>query len=548
MENAERSSNITEYMESLVVQEWKDFEWAYTKKDLLEQLGRVRQTEKSAKLYRTDRLKKSLNASGIRTDGLHGLLETESGIKQLKNRIEGSVIPEDAGEIERKLFGLLHKMYKSFPAPNNFMERLVRRLADEEFRSDSVRVAIVKQFMKHTSYQTEAVRKIVEGKLKAKYPDRKKFGPDTIISNIDESIFDEADTKPLLKLADDLSSGKFRTNGRTRKDLYMFAFAFGMTSSFGKDDLDYDARTDIEKNLFQDYYNDNLLRYISAAYKEDARRYEAEPSGAGINYKNFAEVIYLYYLNRVGMTAKEKIKQAESLIKECTGEGTESASGQRCRKTQFFRDICNESRVSGLNREEFKNFILENYTLPTGKRSSADITVDEETRTASENLYSIYNRILELAEETRTASKEPDSIYNRMLELCSDFSAKTMVNDYRIAMEEILMDYRDDEDFVLLIGNLDKKLDITKKIKDLQEHKNAHVTRADLIAAGFYYFQLKHIGYVEDESIISLQDIYEEFRDFMDTYLEQSRFQKLNPKNIFDMYVVSALYQTVNFG
>lgn len=85
-----------------------------------------------------------------------------------------------------------------------------------------------------------------------------------------------------LKLEDDLQSGNFRTNGRTRKDLYMFAFVFGMTSSFEKDDLEYDERTDIEKNLFQDYYTDNLLRHISDKYKKDSRRFDAEPSGAGI--------------------------------------------------------------------------------------------------------------------------------------------------------------------------------------------------------------------------------------------------------------------------
>lgn len=32
MENTEVKSNITEYMRSMAVQEWKEFEWAYTKK------------------------------------------------------------------------------------------------------------------------------------------------------------------------------------------------------------------------------------------------------------------------------------------------------------------------------------------------------------------------------------------------------------------------------------------------------------------------------------------------------------------------------------
>ncbi len=266
MENTEVRSNITDYMKSIAVQEWKEFEWAYTKKDLLEQLRQTCMTKKTSRLYRMERLEKSLKASGIKADDLRELLDTKNGEEKVRERIEDSFLPEDSKEIEKKLFAMLHKEYRSFPTSSNFMERLVkdpvRGLADEEFRKNSVRVAIVKQFMKYTTYQTAAVKKIVEKKLEEKFPEQKSLDLDTIISHIDESIFDEHSDKPLFKLADDLASGKFRTNGRTRKDLYMFAFAFGMTSSFGKDDLAYDERTDIEKNLFQDYYTDNLLRYI----------------------------------------------------------------------------------------------------------------------------------------------------------------------------------------------------------------------------------------------------------------------------------------------
>lgn len=551
MENAGVRSNITDYMKSMAVQKWKEFEWAYTKKDLLEQLRQTCMAKKSSRLYRMERLEKSLKASGIKTDGLRDLLDTNNGEEKVREWIEDSFLPEDSKEIEKKLFAMLHKEYRSFPASSNFMERLVkdpvRGLADEEFRKDSVRVAIVKQFMKYTSYQTAAVKKIVRQKLQNKFPEQTSFDLDEIISNIDESILDEYSDQPLLKLADDLASGNFRTNGRTRKDLYMFAFAFNMKYSF-EDDLEYDERTDIEKNLFEDYYTDNLLRYISDEYKKDARRFDAEPSGAGINYKNFAEVIYLYYLGKDGMSAKEKIKQAEALIKDCLEEGPSEENEFEFQKTRYFKDICNEEHFSRLSRDELKNFIRKNYKLPQGKRSSANVTIDEETRTASECLSFIYNKILELNGETEISLTDTDSVYQEILKSYSEFSANTMVKVYRIAIEEILVDYREDEDFVLLIKNLDKKLDISRKIKDLQEQRNTLVTRADLIAAGFYYFQLKYMEYDDDEKIISLQDVYEEFCKFIDYYLEYSRFQKMNPKNIFDMYVVSSLYQAVNFS
>ena len=57
----------------------------------------------------------------------------------------------------------------------------------------------------------------------------------------------------MLKLCDDLASGKFRVNGMTREQLYIFAVAFGMDAG------------SVEKNLFHDYYNDNLL-LVGAEY------------------------------------------------------------------------------------------------------------------------------------------------------------------------------------------------------------------------------------------------------------------------------------------
>ncbi len=247
------------------------------------------------------------------------------------------------------------------------------------------------------------------------------------------------------------------------------------------------------------------------------------------------------------MSAKEKIKKAESLIKKCKENPSEQNEFEY-QKTRYFKDVCNEEQVSELSESDLKNFIIKKYKIPQGQRSSADITIDEETRTASECLSSIYNKILELNGQTKSNLTDTDSVYHRILKSYSEFSSREMVKDYRIAIEEILMDYREDDDFVLLIESLDKKLDISKKIRDLQEQKNTLITRADLIAAGFYYFQLKYMEYKEDEKIISLQDVYEEFRDFIDNYLEYSRFQKINPKNIFDMYVVSSLYQAVNFS
>ena len=51
----------------------------------------------------------------------------------------------------------------------------------------------------------------------------------------------------MLKLADDLSDGKFRSGGATRKGLYLFAMVYGMTYCPGGENSGelFDYETDI---------------------------------------------------------------------------------------------------------------------------------------------------------------------------------------------------------------------------------------------------------------------------------------------------------------
>lgn len=82
---------------------------------------------------------------------------------------------------------------------------------------------------------------------------------------------------------------------------------YGMTyySGFGSERKDF--KSDLEINLFRDYYTNNLIRFISDSYKENLNEYELDPSGQGINYKNFAEMIYLYYISK-DCSAEDKVR------------------------------------------------------------------------------------------------------------------------------------------------------------------------------------------------------------------------------------------------
>ena len=140
----------------------------------------------------------------------------------------------------------------------------------------------------------------------------------------DNALKDAAKTNrngELIELCNDFAEGVFRTNnGDTRRKLFWFAMVFGMTVRLRETDP-FIENKDIEKNLFEDYYSDNLMRFLSEdfAKQETMSMFENEPTGEGINYKNYVESIYVYYLYRkeMNLIPGERIDSAEKMIDRC---------------------------------------------------------------------------------------------------------------------------------------------------------------------------------------------------------------------------------------
>lgn len=172
----------------------------------------------------------------------------------------------------------------------------------------------------------------------------------------------------LLDMCTDLASGNFRVNGKTKVYLYYFAFMFDMKLSVNEKGKKDDNK-DIVKNLFQDFYNDNLLRLLSGDYAnpEKESSVEHEPTGEGINYKNFVEVIYLYFLchDELEMLPGEKIDKAEELIKECVKKAKKPDNSNKIEEILYTK-IYREDYFDELLRENIDgvvDYILKNYQI-----------------------------------------------------------------------------------------------------------------------------------------------------------------------------------------
>lgn len=87
----------------------------------------------------------------------------------------------------------------------------------------------------------------------------------------------------MLKVADSIAKGFFASKNPTREDLYVFSIAFEMTFSMvipDKDTNPDEYETDIRKNLFFDYYSDNLVNAVLNA--QDVEKKRRVPQGKNI--------------------------------------------------------------------------------------------------------------------------------------------------------------------------------------------------------------------------------------------------------------------------
>jgi len=686
---------FTQYAENIMDDVKSEFESYYSREMLEEALDKFLRAPKSTRIFLQNELEEMLKKSGIKNYDIH----SPESVRELLKTIP------TAEDLYKAVFHKLYEISKTFKNSRDYMKRLVNRLADDEFKNDSTKLAIVKQFIKYTDYNTkpvieyvtsevgknmsdeekleytlknitddifendegeektsltdnellkiecrvlltkfeeelndiscydevksiltelsaeecpkifseriEEIKELILGKknfikvgnesiifpvsecrkeyfglllnlpgieqikikdnkkVKACFKTADRYNPeflmpdkikfitekydlyiagteyeegfvellndigDKLLSNISkekQKIFNKANNdrkkdakksikksydRKLLKLAESLENGNFYTNGKTKNDLYMFAFAFNMTSSINSEFGICDEERDIDKNLFHDYYNHNLLNYI-----EQSSDYEAEPTGAGINIKNFVEVIYLYYLSLDNLTPKEKINRAEKCIEECKkkSKSTDKEKTQTMNRTNMYRN--NYSTVIKLSEEELVDYICENFYFDENNNSVSAIMYASEEITAYENCKMILSEI-DYAEGD-----------------ISELRYECGIEDIE---EELKMLGIEDEKFLHLLSNMNQMLDNKAEFFEDENFDKKKIKRTDIITLAYYYKILESAD--EFEEIRNFSEIYEDFCDYVNPVLTESRYQPISTKNIFDMFILLNLYR-----
>lgn len=265
----------------------------------------------------------------------------------------------------------------------------------------------------------------------------------------------------LLKIADDLANGRFSSQGKTREYIYMFAIAFGMTATGydgEKGTADPRQFTDIQKNLFYDYYADNVVNNISnvsGISDNSAVIFGSDVDGYGINYKNPAEIAFLWCLDQENKDAIEKLSDAYEIIEYCKTNGKPKKDFSDPQKgiksndtlTELYRNDYLNSNSKTI--DDVKKFLVENY--PYDKNKNA-LQINNENRTA-----------LQLISQYR---KEVAKKYNKVTDMMFDDDIMdTMKKSFRrfLDFDREMFDFYKEEYY--LKNNKCNKCEISKEEK-----------------------------------------------------------------------------------
>lgn len=374
----------------------------------------------------------------------------------------------------------------------------------------------------------------------------------------------------LLKIVDDLANANFRTGGGTKKSLYLFAMVYGMTYYSGnKNSLEIiDYKTDIETRLFRDYYSNNFMRFISETYSENICEYELDTSGQGINYKNYAEMVYLYYIAKP-LIPQDKIRLSCEMIETIQNEFAEARNhseyrmpkGSTVNYRKFFKGddennlFCED--ILELPESDFVRFIIENYNcmMPQGAHSGNEMQLETEQNSAFREYRRIIDGILELGVPLEKCN------YGLWFTDAASFLKKGYSN---ICERNPSIDKNLFDEFMRLVLGINRflghtvKEDISTQSEDQEWSETSkmktralfvssaeEITRTSMIVAYYYYYNALHEN-DNRERWQSFEEVFNSFKQDIDIRLEAAYYQPLSSKNIFDVLVTFSSYAYLN--
>lgn len=277
--------NITKEMHALEQGLQAHFTNLYCKEDFDRVLRRLQVAARDERPSLVRRLADMLHAFGISPT-------SDATLSDYRHQIDALC---KSGQIEADRHALLDRLLTEicglcghFPTPVDYMTRIVEQL-DPSDTDTPLRLRIFKRLASTINVRAE--------KYNYYAPSLKKRD----LSSINDSIFEERyvkkpDFSRLLSASEQLASGNLISPVSTKELLFLFAFAYEMRYWQDTDAPDYEPHRDVRRNLFADYYSDNLARYLDMVSLPNGCS-DTEPTGAFLSPKSFVDAAFLYSLN-----------------------------------------------------------------------------------------------------------------------------------------------------------------------------------------------------------------------------------------------------------
>ncbi len=555
------SRAITKKMSKIEQDIESSFRTLYCKKDFTKLLYDYRKSPSDRGVHILKSLADKLRSIGV--DCKYG--ESEKYYRELVEKLD---IPSDAGESNKKIVDTLLSVFRQYPRPEEYMARIVDSIEPSD-NSESLRLRILKRFLKTVNVKESGKQSKVLADI----------APDLL----DESVFDTYSGEAIVQGCSNLAQGRFVSPTSTKEFLFLFAFAFGMRYYLPNDE-DYDEILDVEKNICADYYSDNLTRYL---YTQDGGKdgsSDVEPSGIIINPKNFVDVAFVYYLNKEpdGMLPGERVRRFYSMLDRIKHYWTENVEYSEARRASYNKKPTSDFRkrlcadIFKLNDDELFEYLVSDYycelrypyihkkTGETRYNTKGVFELQFETNSAYEQYDSLVKIIKsELGIPEDAVIEKPDG---RKLRRSNGDSIKTFNEIYidentelRIMEMEVSTPVTEQLDASALKQNeeesekLDRIIDSIEKRLDpynaLNNIDSRSITRTKLIAAYYHYYCLENehgLDYDSEGYWTSFEDVYDHFELYLNMYLVDAGYQKISPKNLYDMFVIFFAYCKVN--
>jgi len=269
------------------------------------------------------------------------------------------------------------------------------------------------------------------------------------------------------------------------------------------------------------------MRFISDYYVNNLCSVEIDPSGIGINYKNFAEMVYIYFIAS-DLSIEDKIKLSNDMIEELKEKKVSDDSKVKSDSaTEFYRQIFTNDIIR-LSTDDFKKFIIENYD-----RSVSFSKISKKGDTYIEKISPI---------QLNSSQKTAYSLYKELIKKITDIGIDVSTCDYGLW-------FKDEPDkkipkaetksskmkeFLRLL----KGINMFLSEKSFKVKSEKEITRTAIVTAYYYYYNALN---EKNNNIKSLSEVFREYTtgaESLNAYLEKAHYQGIDEKNIFDMAVI----------